>query len=200
MKELQLVREEMNKLTGATFDEQQPVKGFRPDGERLQWYLRCPYLEQVDQMYHANSIWKSSDGRICIQSMSLGNYLDWVERDYGEEGGIKAMGIDFAGFNHEDTKKLLAKEFPLVELRIAEYQRIAIDSSKNSGIPLRLSFDAKRNNVYYYLYGEFDARNQSLQSRLDKIAVCVKTLQRSVERINNYEGSRTRSPNPLPEK
>src|SRR5207247_10854301 len=100
-------------------------------------------------MYHANAAWEHTDGWLHIRTMELGNYLEWVERDYGEQGAAKAMTTDFNFMKGEDRERLV-KLFPLVESRISDYERIAASASGHSNVAMFISSDARAENNPFY--------------------------------------------------
>ena len=183
---VEAVKAEMERLTGATFEVGQPAKESKPYGEKFKWYLRSPYVDQVEKMYHANAAWEDTDGWLHIRTMELGNYLQWVERDYGEQGASKAMTTDFNFMRGADRERL-AKLFPLVESRIGEYERIAAMASGHSNLTTFISSDARAENISFYLEAKLSAEGLSSRAEIESVGRALVGLKKATIEIDKYE-------------
>jgi hypothetical protein len=188
--EQQIVKEELERLTGAKFEPGEPTEGFRPFGEKIEWYLRSPYIEQVKSMYYANASWKNTDGTVYIRGLSVGNYLAWAEQSYGEDGVKKAMAMDFTRFNQKETREQFAKQFPEVESRIARYERICLELS-NSAMQFSLFLESRVNNVSFYLEASLRPRGMTSEALRSRVGTLIMGLKEASSEIDKFEAMRS---------
>lgn len=175
---------EMERLTGATFEQEEPAAGFKPLGEEIKWYIRCPYIDQVEKMYHANAVWREADGSLHVRSMSLGDYLGWIEREYGEEGVIRAMK-SISDFSHNGVREKIGGMFPLIRSRLRKYERDCAKASQRRNVLLLLSADASKENVSVFLESKIDAKTMSRGKALEWIDLAVGAMKETISGIDS---------------
>ncbi len=122
-----------------------------------------------------------------LDSMPLGNTVDWIEDAYGEDAIHELLPMDFTGLSGVEIQRILEGKFPIVNSRINAYLSISRDLASESKVDLGVTFYGRRGIVTYRLRVVIGARGLDSESIVDKIMLAVKTLREAWSRIEKHE-------------
>jgi hypothetical protein len=163
-RESEVVREFLTKLTGATFEISQTTDDFRTESLHVKWFLKCNDISQARTIPHVNQAWKQPDGTIWLESLPLGDTIDWIEVAYGEEAAAKSIDTNYSDFGSMEFQKRFSNEYPLVYQRIQRYEEVAGLVSKSRKVHIELRNNGSKGIVVF----TFAAKLTSVDKSLDK--------------------------------
>jgi hypothetical protein len=136
--EQELVRETVSKATGALFEVVAPHPAFPLAVDRLEWFMRCRNQEDIAKAPYLNAVWKERGVGIWLESLAVGDTIDWIELAYGDEKAGASLDIDYSRFEDAAFQEDFKQRFPIVMARIREYEQVAADVSKRRRVQLQI--------------------------------------------------------------
>ena len=136
--EQELVRETVSKATGARFEVVAPHPAFPLAVDRLEWFMRCRNQEDIAKAPYLNAVWKEKGVGIWLESLAVGDTIDWIELAYGDEKAGASLDIDYSRFEDAAFQEDFKQRFPIVMARIREYEQVAADVSKKRRVRLQI--------------------------------------------------------------
>jgi len=97
-KEAEAVSEILSSLTGARFEVSNTPDDFRNQSINPRWFVMCKGMRQARGIPYVNEAWKQHDGTIWLESLPLGDTIDWIEVAYGEEAAAKSIDVNYSDF------------------------------------------------------------------------------------------------------
>jgi len=136
--EEEFVREAVSKATGVHFEVIAPNPAFPLAVDRLKWFMRCRNKEEIAQAPYLNALWKEKGEGIWLESLAIGDTIDWIELAYGEEKASASLDTDYSYFEEPSFQADFNQKFPIVMGRIREYEQVAADVSKKRKVHLKI--------------------------------------------------------------
>ncbi len=136
--EQDLVKETVSKATGVHFEVVAPHPAFPLAVDRLDWFMRCRNRDEIPLAPYLNAIWKERGVGIWLESLALGDTIDWIELAYGEEQAGKSLDLDYSRFDDPAFQAEFKEKFPIVLERIREYEAVAAGISKKRGVHVEI--------------------------------------------------------------
>ena len=136
--EQELVRETVSEATGALFEVVAPHPAFPLAVDRLEWFMRCRNREDIAKAPYLNALWKEKGVGIWLESLAVGDTIDWIELAYGDEKAGESLDIDYSRFEDSSFQEDFKQRFPIVMARIREYEQLAADVSKKRKVRLQI--------------------------------------------------------------
>lgn len=181
----ELIRDVLSRLTSASFKLTAP--GSYPIArDTVKWFMWCPEIVEMRENPYLSVVWADQDN-LYLDSMPLGNTVDWIEDAYGEDAIHELLQMDFTGLSGVEIQRILEGKFPLVSPRINAYLSISRDFASESKVDLGVTFRGRRGIVTYRLRVVIGARSLDSESIVDKIMLAVKTLREAWSRIEKHE-------------
>jgi hypothetical protein len=174
-KEAEAVREVLSSLTGAEFEVSNTPDDFRNQSLNPRWFVRCKDMKQARNIPYLNEAWKQSDGTIWLESLPLGDTIDWIEAAYGEESAAKSIDVNYSDFGSKKFQAEFGSEYPLVYQRIQTYEEVAGRVSKSQKVHVELRNSGSKGIVvftYAARLTETDAK--SLSKKLEASVEALK--------------------------
>lgn len=168
IKESEIVREVLSSLTGVTFEISGSTGDFRTESLHARWFLKCNDIARARTVPFVNEAWKQPDGAIWLESLPLGDTIDWIEAAYGEESAAKSIDTNYSDFGTAEFQRRFSNEYPLVHQRIQRYEEVAGLVSKNRRVHIELRNSGSKGIVVF-----------TLAARLPKVE--AKSLSKKVE-------------------
>lgn|GEM_PF-6932547 len=136
--EQELVRETVSEATGARFELVAPHPAFPLAIDRLEWFMRVRNREEIGKAPYLNAVWKEKGVGIWLESLAVGDTIDWIELAYGDEKAGASLDIDYSRFEDASFQEDFRQRFPIVMARIREYEQVAADVSKKRRVRLQI--------------------------------------------------------------
>ena len=175
-----------SKLTGATYAMVEP-RSIPRIQDKAVWLVQCSDQRRLSKARHANRIWKDEEGIIHIESSILGDTLQWVEDDYGEEGLAKMEAMELR--NKDDVMKTLRGVYPRVAKRLDAYKKTASEYSNTYGIDVRLVWEGEDQFVLF-LAAKISVTRAGEHGDVQAIKTGVGVMKAAVQEIDDYEVDR----------
>jgi hypothetical protein len=148
-KEIEAVQEDLLELTGAKFEVSSVVDEFRSRSLRPKWFLKCTDMNEARRIPHVNEVWKQEDGTAWLESLPLGDTIDWIEVAYGEEEAARSIDVNYSDFDTKAFQARFGAKYPLVFQRIQRYEEVARSVSKARRVHLELRKNGSKGIVVF---------------------------------------------------
>jgi hypothetical protein len=174
-KEAESVSEILSKLTGAKFEVSNTPDDFRNQSINPRWFVRCREMTQARNIPHVNEVWRQPDDTIWLESLPLGDTIDWIEAAYGEEAAAKSIDVNYSDFGSKKFQVEFGGEYPLVYQRIQTYHEVAGRVSKVRKVHVELRNSGSKGIVVFTFASRFKGSSGTSLSR--KIEASVDALK-----------------------
>jgi hypothetical protein len=159
-----LVREVLSDVTGAKFEIVMPSPGFPFSAENISWFLRCRNRTDIEKVPYLNTVWKERRGLVWLESLALGDTVDWIGLAYGPEMADESLNLNYSHLNDLDFKAELGRRFPLVLERLEEYSKVAEKISDKTKVRLEIKRSGSGGMVVFYLASQMSFGTPSRKS------------------------------------
>ena len=187
--EQELVRETVSEATGARFEVVAPHPAFPLAVDRLEWFMRVRVREEIAKAPYLNAVWKEKRVGIWLESLAVGDTVDWIELAYGDEKAGASLDIDYSRFEDASFQEDFKQRFPIVMARIREYEQVAADVSKKRRVRLQIRRAGSKGILVFtvaaLVHGPKGATPGPLVSALKK---SVSALQEAYQQIAELYG------------
>ena len=85
--------------------------------------MRCRNGDEITKAPYVNAAWKEKDVGIWLESLAVGDTIDWIEIAYGDEKVDESLDIDYSRFDDPSFQDDFTRRFPIVMRRIKEYEQ-----------------------------------------------------------------------------
>jgi len=170
-REQRLVIETVRDLLGVNFEIVNAPVEFPAPSKDLRWLMRCRKREEIERAPFLNTIWMQNDGTLWLESLVLGDTVEWIENAYDEESAATSIDIDYAGLDEEGFRSEFGSRFPLVLDRIKAYQETAARYSSSSWAHLEIRRSGSKGILVFTLAARvstFKVKEESIVLSLRK--------------------------------
>ena len=175
--------EVLSRVTNYKFVVYDASADFPPPSDNAGWYLLTN--EAISEIGHIRLIWIDGKGRVRTQSMYLGNITEWVEPEYGEEGAIRAMKINYK--DAASAEQILSEKFPQAVDRLRTFMNIAREASKKYGINIEVTSEGGEGTATFFLDSIIDVRNLDDAQKMERLKHDLYGIRRAWNEIWGYE-------------
>lgn len=183
----------ISNLSGTRYDIRKSLPDFPPHSDETGWYLLL--TGEISKVAHARTVWVDKEGRLLIESMSLGDTVEWIELEYGEEGAVAATNPGDSDLRL--VRRYLAERFPLVDERLAAYQTILDDISLKRGISLAMRVQGTSLVATFFMDGIVEVNGLKEDQKSEQVGLVLKGLQEAMKRISKYHPNRHQGRNTI---
>ena len=185
--EQELVRETVSKATGVTFEIIPPHPAFPLPAETLDWFMRCRNKDEIGRAPYLNVAWKEKGDGIWLESLAVGDTVDWIELAYGDEKAGESLDIDYSRFKDPKFQEDFSQRFPIVTGRIGEYERTIEGVGKQRKVELELHRAGSKGILVFTVAGSIKGRMsaQSLQKAVGKTASAMKEAYEQIAKLGS---------------
>ena len=148
-KEKELIKDMVSKATDARFEIIQQFSDNPLPISNVEWLIRCRNREDIERTPYLNSVWKAKDGPVWLESLALGDTLDWIGLSYGDESAGQSLDLNYSDFSDKKFRAGFDSKYPLVHQRIQTYEAIAERASKKHGVHLELRSSGSKGIVVF---------------------------------------------------
>ncbi len=169
--EKEFVRETVSKATGVHFEIVEPHPGFPLSLERLEWFMRCRNKDEIGRAPYLNTVWKEKRVGMWLESLAVGDTIDWIELAYGEEGVNQSLDIDYSRLEKDPVfQRDLEQKYPIVMERIKRYESEISRIAKKRRVHLELKRVGSRGMLVFTIAALVEPRKTlaSLGAALEK--------------------------------
>jgi hypothetical protein len=182
--EKEFVREEVSKATGVHFEVVAPHPAFPLPLDRLEWFMRCRNKDEIGNAPYLNVVWKERGVGIWLESLAVGDTIDWIELAYGEERAGESLDLDYSQFDEPSFKAEFNRKFPIVMARIREYEEAAAGISKRRRVHLEIRRAGSRGMLVFTIAARVSvSKGASLSALGSAIRRSVSALKEAYEQI-----------------
>lgn len=182
--EQEFVRGEVSDATGVHFEIVPPHPAFPLAVDRLDWFMRCRNKEEIAKAPYLNAVWRERRVGIWLESLAVGDTIDWIELAYGDEKAGASLDIDYSRFEDPAFQADFGQRFPIVMERIREYERVAAEVAKKSRVKLQVRRAGSRGMLVFTFAALVTVRKDASQASLGAaIRKNVSALREAYERI-----------------
>ena len=167
--EAEMVRDVVSAVTGAKFEIVTPPPGFPFSTEGTSWFLRCRSRADIENVPYLNTVWREKRGLIWLESLALGDTVDWIGLAYGPEMADESLNFNYAHLSDLEFKAELGRRFPLVLERLEEYSEITKKISAKTKAHLEIKRSGSGGMMVFTLASQMRSERPSRKS-LEKIA------------------------------
>jgi hypothetical protein len=178
------LREMLSQVTGVRFDIISPPPGFPLSLKDLQWFMRCRDREEIMRSPHVNAAWREKDGPTYLESLAIGDTIDWIELAYGEERASESLDLDYTYFDDPSFQDDFKRRFPIVLGRIKEYSDIIERISSKRSVQLEVRHMGARGMLVFTLAARLsNMKRLSRESFTEEIKKNVAAMKEAYEEV-----------------
>lgn len=182
-REQRLVTETVRELLGINFEVVRTPVEFPAPSKDLEWLMRCRKRDEIEKAPFLNAIWMRKGGTLWLESLVLGDTVEWIENAYDEESAASSIDIDYAGLDEDGFRSEFGSRFPLVLERIKTYQEIAARYSSSSGVHLEIRRSGSKGILVFTLAARVSTSGVSQESLVQSLGKAVTGLEAAYSEI-----------------
>ena len=190
-----VVRQALLEATGASFDVVAPNPAFPLPVDSLEWFMRCRNKDEIEAAPYINTAWKEKSGRIWLESLALGDTIDWIELAYGEERAAASLDLDYSRFDEQWFQSDFNRRFPIIMGRIREYEGVVSGISQTRRVHLEIRRAGSKGMLVFTIAARVDRpKGAGLESLRSAIKKNVEALKEGYEAIAKLGTAKSPSP------
>ncbi len=195
--EKDFVRKALWEATDAHFEVVAPNPAFPLPVDSLEWFMRCRNKDEIEAAPYLNTVWKEKSGRIWLESLALGDTIDWIELAYGEERAAASLDLDYSRFDEEWFQSDFNRRFPIIMARIREYEGVVAAISKTRRVHLEIRRAGSKGMLLFTIAARVERpKGAGLESLRSAIKKNASALKEAYEAIANLGMAASPSPPP----
>jgi hypothetical protein len=163
----------VSRETGARFETIQQFADSPSSVKDSEWFIRCRNREDIEKTPYLNSAWKAKDGPVWLESLALGDTMDWVESDYGPEAAADSIDLNYSDFSDKKFRAEFDRRYPLVERRIQSCELIAGEASKKHRVHLEVRGSGSKGIVVFTLAAQLTAQEPASLTKQVSAAIAA---------------------------
>lgn len=184
--ERELVLETVSEATGVRFEIVAPHPAFPLPVDRIEWFMRCRDREGIEKAPYLNAAWKEKEGTVFLESLAVGDTVDWIDLAYGEEQAGKSLDIDYSRLEDPEFREEFSTRFPVVMDRIKEYEEAVAGVAKKTGTRLEIRRAGSKGILIFTIAARVKPRKGAseswLRSAITKSASALKEAYARVQK------------------
>jgi len=185
--EKDLVRETVSEATGVHFEVVPPHPAFPLPVEKLDWFMRCRDKNEIASAPYLNVAWKERGGAVWMESLVVGDTVDWIEIAYGDEKAGQSLDIDYSRFDDPAFQDDFKMRFPIVIGRIREYEEAVAAVAGGTKTKLELRRSGTKGMLVFTVAAKVEVRKgasqETLRSAVRKNAAALKEAYEKIQRL-----------------
>jgi hypothetical protein len=181
--EQRLVTETLQSLLGVKFEVIRTPVEFPAPSRDMEWLMRCRRRDEIERAPFLNTIWRQKGGFLWLESLVLGDTVEWIENAYDEEAAASSIDIDYARLDEEGFRSEFGSRFPLVLERIRSYQEIAGRFSSGPGSGLQIRRSGSKGILVFTLAARLDSAEVEGRSGAEALKAAVDAMKGAYSEI-----------------
>jgi hypothetical protein len=169
--EEEFVRETVSKATGVHFEVVAPHPAFPLAVDKLEWFMRCRNKDEIARAPYLNTVWKEKGVGLWLESLAVGDTIDWIELAYGEERAGESLDIDYSQFDDPSFQAEFSRKFPIVLGRIREYEEAVAAISKRKRCNLEIRRAGSKGMLVFTIAARVDMPKRATRRELSSAIV-----------------------------
>jgi hypothetical protein len=175
VKEVDAVRDILSRLTGASFQVTNTPDDFQNQSLHPIWFVKCTDPAQARTVPHVNEAWKQQDSSIWLESIPLGDTIEWIEVAYGDEAAARSLDVNYSDFATKEFQAKFGRDYPLVYQRIQTYAEVASRVSKARKVSIELRNSGSKGIVVFTFVTKISDPKSKMLSK--KITAAVEAMK-----------------------
>jgi hypothetical protein len=200
--EQEFVRETVSDATGVHFEVVAPHPAFPLAAEHLEWFMRCRNREEIAKAPYLNTVWKERGAGIWLESLAVGDTVDWIELAYGDEKAGESLDIDYSRLGDPAFQQEFKQRFPIVMARIREYEQVAAAIAKKNKVRIEIRRTGSKGILVFTVAARVESpkgtSERSLGFAIRKNVSALKEAYQEIERSSDVPVLRPEEANPKP--
>jgi len=185
--EEEVVKETILAQAGVHFEVIAPHPAFPLPVEKLDWFMRCRIKDEIAAAPYVNAAWKEKRGPIWLESLAVGDTLDWIELAYGADQAEASLNTDYSRFGDASFKAEFGQRFPIVMRRVKEYEDKVAVVAKRTKVRLELRHAGSKGLLVFTVAARVDVPKAAtmvpLQNALKKAVEGMSAAYSSIEKL-----------------
>lgn len=185
--EQEFVRQEVSKATGVSFEVVAPHPAFPLAVDHLDWFMRCRNKDEIAKVPYLNAVWKERGVGIWLESLAIGDTVDWIELAYGDQRASDSLDMDYSRFDDPSFQEDFKQKFPIVLGRIREYEQAAAETSKKRKVHLQIRRAGSKGFLVFTIAALVESPKRatpaSLRSAIRKNAFALREAYQRIEKL-----------------
>lgn len=186
--EEEFVRETLSAQTGITFEVIAPHPAFPLPVDSLDWFMRCRIKDQIAAAPYLNAAWKEKGGPIWLESLAVGDTLDWIELAYGADQAETSLNTDYSRFDQASFQADFNQRYPIVARRVREYEEGVAKVAKKTKMHLELRHAGSRGLLVFTVAARVEMRATTRPALEDALRKNIEALREAYYSIEKLEG------------
>jgi hypothetical protein len=180
------VRDALFRITGMHFEIREPDRLDLDHFGTARWFVTCREVTEARKIPYVNIAWADRDDVIWLESVEIGDTLEWIFQHYGDAGVARVKKMDLMDFPSVRAREELGNQFPKVIRRLEMYEEFLKNLSAKHGVQLEMRYQSSKETASVRLAAKITAENE-LRSVLSEIRRAVKALSEAYDNICKYE-------------
>lgn len=181
------VRGAISQITGVDFQIREPDSIDRAHVGMTRWFVVCREVLDIGKVPYVNVVWADKHDRIWLESITIGDSLEWIEQHYGDRGLVRAQKMDLTDFPKPEVLEEFANRFPKVMRRLEKYEGILRETSSKYGIHLEMRYQTSKERISLRLAATISENETSTRSQHVAIKGAVEAMKDVYDKISIYE-------------
>lgn len=175
------------RITGIRFEIREPDPCDSDHFELARWFMVCREITEARKIPQVNVAWADRDNVIWLESVEIGDSLEWIYQHYGDVGVARVKEINLMGFQSLRTREELGYHFPKVMRRLQTYDKFLKNASEKHGmVPLEMRYQSGKERISFRLAAKI-VTSSAGQSLFSEIRRGVGALSEAYDNICRYE-------------
>ncbi len=184
--EVKVIQKRLIELTGAQFK----VVKLRRDSpvwrDKLVWLIQCSDLQRLGETGYANTVWKDPDSNVCIDTVSIGDTLEWIETEYGEQACGEAINMKFGQLTSREDRQKFGERFPTADKRLRAYEAMVERVSATRSVDIMIRREKSEGITTFYVTAKVSVAELDLNQEVYLIERNVEALREVLGYIDRY--------------
>ncbi|TMP99695.1 MAG: hypothetical protein E6K99_04105 [Thaumarchaeota archaeon] len=181
------VRGAISQITGVDFQIREPDSIDRAHVGMTRWFVVCREVLDIGKVPYVNVVWADKHDRIWLESITIGDSLEWIEQHYGDRGLVGAQKMDLTDFPKPEVLEEFANRFPKVLRHLEKYEGILREASSKYGIHLEMRYQTSKERISLRLAATISENETSTRSQHVAIKGAVEAMKDVYDKISIYE-------------
>ncbi len=185
MEEIETIIRFVSDLTHSPFQQREPFSSYSVG--RSKWFIGCPDAYYAAKSPYLTEVWSDKEDNIWLESMELGTTTEWAEKLHSDRLLPKLRKMDLTNFGNPEVRNEFGKTFPRVLRRLNGYEKVVAKVASDSGIHLKIRYDAEKTIVGFDIGAKIEAKGLDLESTLERIRSAAEVLRKAYDEITEYD-------------
>ena len=149
---------------------------------KARWFAVCREVTEARETPYVRIAWADRDNAIWLESVEIGDSLDWIYQHYGDAGVARVKKMNLMDFPSLRAREELGNQFPKVMRRLEKYEEFLKNPSAKYGVQLEMRYQSSKETTSFRLAAKLAAKD-GVQSALSEIRRATEALSEAYDNI-----------------